>query len=231
MQLKTDRLLAYVNYSFTDATFQSGFVEAAGSNPQADANGNITIRPGNRLPGIPANLVKFGLQYKVTDAWTVGGTAVAQSGTYLFGDEANLNPKLPAYVVLNLNTSYQMTPHIQLFGLVQNVTDQKYYTYGTFSPITSVFLAQAPNATNPRSYSPAAPIGGFVGRAGYAVTVQGEPLVGQGSAPCQTSRSLNCTTGAALVKFGISPKISPPCCAAAAPNASANSKVSRVTTT
>jgi iron complex outermembrane receptor protein len=26
-----------------------------------------------------------------------------------------------------------------------------------------VFLAQAPNATNPRAYSPAAPIGGFGG--------------------------------------------------------------------
>ena len=163
VQFRSDRWLAYVNYSYTDATFQSGFVESAGSNPQADANGNLTIRPGNRLPGIPANLAKLGVQYRVTDTWTVGCTAVAQSGTYLFGDEANLNPKLPAYVVLNLNTSWQITPHIQLFGLVQNVTDQKYYTYGTFSPTTSVFLSQAPNATNPRSYSPAAPVGGFVG--------------------------------------------------------------------
>ena len=163
LQIKTDRLLAYINYSTIEATFQSGFVESAGNNPQADANGNIAVHPGNRLPGIPANLVKFGAQYRITDAWTVGGTAVAQSGTYLFGDDANLNPKLPAYVVLNLNTSYQVTPNIQLFALAQNVTDQKYYTYGTFSPTTSVFLSQAPNATNPRSYSPAAPVGGFVG--------------------------------------------------------------------
>ncbi len=163
LQLKTGRLLAYINYSYTDATFQTTFTESAGSNPQADANGNITVHPGDRLPGIPANLVKLGVQYKITDAWTVGGTAVAQSGTYLFGDEANLNPKLPAYAVLNLNTSYQVTPHIQIFGLLQNVTDQKYYTYGTFSPTSSVFLAQAPNASNPRSYSPAAPIGGFLG--------------------------------------------------------------------
>jgi outer membrane receptor protein involved in Fe transport len=163
VQLKTDRMLAYINYSYINATFQSGFVESAGSNPQADANGDITIRPGNRLPGIPANLVKLGVQYRITEAWTVGATSVAQSGTYLFGDAANLNPKLPAYAVLNLNTSYQVTPNIQIFGLLQNVTDQKYYTYGTFSPVGSVFLAQAPNATNPRSYNPAAPIGGFLG--------------------------------------------------------------------
>jgi hypothetical protein len=43
------------------------------------------------------------------------------------------------------------------------VTDQRYYTFGTFAPTSSVFLAQAPNATDPRSYSPAAPLGVFGG--------------------------------------------------------------------
>ena len=163
VQLKTPRWLAYVNYSYTDATYQSGFVESAGSNPQGDENGNITIRPGDRLPGVPANQIKFGAYYKVTDKWTVGAVGIYQSGQYLFGDPANLTPRLPGFVTLNLNTQYQLTPNIQLFGLVENVNDAKYYTYGTFSPTASVFLAQAPNATNPRSYSPAAPIGGYGG--------------------------------------------------------------------
>ena len=163
LQLTTGRWLASLNASFTAATFRTGFTEAAGSNPQADANGNITVRPGDRLPGIPAALLKLGVQYKITPDWTVGGTAVAQTGRYLFGDEANLTPQLPGFVVLNFNTSYQATPRIQIFGIVQNVTNQKYDTFGTFSPTASVFLAQAPNATNPRSYSPAAPVGGYVG--------------------------------------------------------------------
>jgi iron complex outermembrane recepter protein len=163
LQLRTSRWLAYISYAYIDATFQSGFTEAAGSNPAADADGNITVRPGARLPGIPANQVKFGGTYKVTDKWTVGAAAIAASGAYLFGDEANLTPKLPGYFTLDLNTSYQVTKNIQIFGLAQNVTGARYYTYGTFSPVGSVFLAQAPNATNPRSYSPAAPVGGFVG--------------------------------------------------------------------
>jgi iron complex outermembrane receptor protein len=163
LQLKTSRLLAYANYTYTDATYQSGFVEGGGSNPAADANGNLTVQPGARLPGIPAHQVKLGAQYQLTDKWTVGATGVYSSGAYLFGDEANLTPKLPSYFVMNLNTSYQVTPHVQLFGLVQNVTDQRYYTYGTFSPVGSVPIAQAPNATDPRSYSLAAPIGGFGG--------------------------------------------------------------------
>ncbi len=163
VQLKTPRWLAYVDYSYTDATYRSGFVESAGSNPAADANGNITVQPGNRLPGVPANQLKFGVYYKVTDKWTVGAVGVYQSGQYLFGDPANLTPRLPGFVTLNLNTQYQVTPSVQLFGIIENVNDAKYYTYGTFSPTSSIFLAQAPNATNPRAYSPAAPIGGYGG--------------------------------------------------------------------
>ncbi len=163
IQYKTPRWSAYLAYTYTDATYQSSFVEAAGSNPAADANGNISISPGNRLPGVPMHQGKLGLTYRVTDQWTVGAVAIAQSGQYLFGDQANLTPQLPGFVTLNLSTSYQLTPHIQLFASIENVTDEKYYTYGTFSPTTSIFLFQAPNATNPRAYSPAAPIGGFGG--------------------------------------------------------------------
>ncbi|WP_428486398.1 TonB-dependent receptor [Rhodopila sp.] len=163
IQFKTPRWSAYLAYSYTDATYQSGFVEAAGDNPAADASGNIAIRPGNRLPGVPAHQGKLGLTYHLTDQWTLGVFAIAQSGQYLFGDQANLTPKLPGFVTLNLSTSYQFTPHIQLFASAENVTNAKYYTYGTFSPTTAVFLAPAPNATNPRAYSPATPVGAFGG--------------------------------------------------------------------
>ena len=163
VQYKTPQWSAYLAYTYTNATFQSGFVEAAGSNPAADANGNITINPGAQLPGVPVDQVKFGVTYNVTDKWTVVATLIAQSGQYLVGDEANLTPRLPAFATLNLSTSYQLTPQIRFFASVENVTNEKYYTFGTFSPTTSVFLAQAPNATNPRAYSPAAPVGAFGG--------------------------------------------------------------------
>ncbi len=162
-RLSTGRWNIFANYSFTDATFQSGFMESSENNPAADANGNIQVSPGDRLPGIPSSVLKLGATYKITDKWIVGATGIAASGQYLFGDEANLTKKLPGYFVLNLNTSYQLTPHIQFFGLIQNALDAKYYTFGTFSPTSSIPITQAPGASNPRSYSLAAPVGGFGG--------------------------------------------------------------------
>ena len=163
VQLKTDRLLAWIAYSYISATFETGFTASSPNNPAADANGNIQIRPGNHLPGTPNNLLKLGADYNVTDAWTIGGTGIAASGQYLFADEANLTPKTPTYFVLNLHTSYQVNKNLQLFGQIENAFNAKYYTFGTFSPTSSVFIAQVPGATNPRSYSPAAPIAGTVG--------------------------------------------------------------------
>ncbi len=157
------RWQVYVDYSYTDATYRSGYVESAGSNPAADANGNITIMAGDRLPGVAPNQVKFGASLQVTDAWLIGGSGLYQSGQYLFGDEANLTPRLPGFVSANLYTRYQITPRLQLFGQIQNIGNARYYTYGTFAPTSAVFLSQAPNATSPRSYAPAAPIGGFGG--------------------------------------------------------------------
>jgi outer membrane receptor protein involved in Fe transport len=155
----------YASYSRTNATFGTSFIEQS-NNPDADANGNITVEKGDHLPGIPENLFKFGADYDVTRQWTVGFTANAESATFLYGDEANLTAPLPGYFTADINTSYQITPLVQVFASVENVTDTKYYEYGTFSPTGlggGVYVAQAPDYSNPRSYSIAAPIGGIGG--------------------------------------------------------------------
>ena len=157
------RWTAWAGYTYTNATFQSTFSEFSPENPGADANGNILVQSGNRLPGIPTHLLKLGVQYKATEAWTIGATGVAASSQFLFGDEANLNKPLPGYFVLGFNTSYQITPNIQLFGTIQNVLNERYYIYGTFSPTSSITFLGAPGTSNPRSYNIAAPVSGFAG--------------------------------------------------------------------
>jgi iron complex outermembrane receptor protein len=163
ISLRQGGLLAYLDYAYTEATFQSGFAVGSQNNPFADANGLTQVRPGNVIPGVPTQRLKFGVQYQVTPEWTVGTSGIASSGRYLQGDAANLNAKTGAYVVLNLNTAYQVTQNIQVFGLVQNVTDAKYATFGGFSPVGLVPIVQAPGATNTRSLVPGAPVAGFGG--------------------------------------------------------------------
>ncbi len=157
------KLTTSLEYSYIEATFQSPFTLDSSLNPDADANGQIHVVPGDRLPGIPAQQLKASVYYRITPKWTVGANAVASTGEVLFGDEANLTPRTGSYFVLNLNTQYQLTPHIQLFGIVDNVTDAKYATYGTFSQTSAVPIAQAPAATNPRALDPGAPVAGYGG--------------------------------------------------------------------
>jgi outer membrane receptor protein involved in Fe transport len=163
LRLTTERWLAYVNYSFIEATFQGTFVEASGNNPAADLNGNITVQPGSRLPGIPTHQLKVGAYYKATDKWTLGANLVAASSVYLVGDEANLVAPLPPWATLDLTTTYQLLPNVQLFAWARNVTNSWYYNFGTFSPTSSVAIAQAPGATATPSYSLAAPTTVFGG--------------------------------------------------------------------
>lgn len=157
------RLHAWANYAFTDATFQSPLTLNSPLNPAANAAGQIHVAPGNHLPGVPAQRFKFGASYAVTKAWTVGFSGLVSSGQYLFGDEANLTPKTNPYVVVTFNSSYQVTPAVQVFGLVQNLFNVRYETYGTFSPTDLVPYAKAPGATNTRSLAPAAPIAAYGG--------------------------------------------------------------------
>jgi iron complex outermembrane recepter protein len=163
LHFNSDRWTAWASYTYTNATFQSAFAESSPENPGADANGDIQVQAGDRLPGIPTHMLKLGVQYKITDAWTVGATGIAASSQYLFGDEANLAKTMPGYFVLNLNTSYKVTRNIEIFALLQNVLDARYYVYGTFSPTSSLQFYPAPGATDTRSFNIAAPIAGFAG--------------------------------------------------------------------
>jgi iron complex outermembrane recepter protein len=73
---------------------------------------------------------------------------------------SNRNPKIPAYYVVNLRTSYQVTRNCELFGRIQNLFDQHYYTYGTFFDTGSV---PSLHLSDPRTLSPAQPLSAYAG--------------------------------------------------------------------
>ena len=90
---------AFVEYAYTDATFQSPLTLNSPENPFAtpdpadDENGLIFVTPGDKLPGIPAHSLKVGFNWNVTPEWQVGLTARMASGKYLVGDEFEPQPE------------------------------------------------------------------------------------------------------------------------------------------
>jgi iron complex outermembrane receptor protein len=152
----------FATYSLVDATFRNTLTLDSPNNPLAD-NGEITVRPGNHLPGVPRHRFKAGVDYTVWDGWTVGADMVAVSGQYLVGDESNLNPKLLGYWVANLHTTYKVSKQVEVFGQVRNVFDKRYYTAGSFFEVDAIpFLG----LTDPRTVSPGAPRAFYAGLRG-----------------------------------------------------------------
>lgn len=147
-----------VGYALTEATFQSPLLLNSGNNPQADANGQEQVEPGDRIPGIPRHRVNLAVDYDPLPSWTVGVTAIAQSSAFRFGDEANLTAPLAGYTVVDLDTSYRIGDRVTLFALVNNVLDRHFYTYGTFGPVGDVPWPNVPGGvTDPRTASPGQP--------------------------------------------------------------------------
>jgi iron complex outermembrane receptor protein len=158
-------LSAYVNYAFIDATYQFAAALSSPNNPFADAAGEVFVRPGDHIPGIPRHQVKFGGDYAFTPKFKLGVDVLIAGAQYFVGDNANQNPQLPLYWVANLHASYQVDEHFQFFGLINNLFNNRNATYGTFFD-TGTGAQQAspiPFTSDPRTVTPLQPISFYGG--------------------------------------------------------------------
>jgi iron complex outermembrane receptor protein len=165
-----EKVSAYLQYSYLNATFRSAFLEPSPANPFQDANGNIQVNVGGVLPLIPKNRVKLGADVVVLPNWSIGGTWSYVGPSFYRGDEANLYSELPGYSVASLRTSYQFGKHVQVFANIQNLFDRHYSTYGILGDPTGVGAPGVPAAgvfgdpdVDPRFQSPAMPRAYFSG--------------------------------------------------------------------
>jgi iron complex outermembrane receptor protein len=111
---------------------------------------------------MPRNTVKAGVDWAVTDKWHVGADMVAASGQVVFGNENGALPQIPGYAVFGVHTSYQVGRQLQLYGLIQNIFDQRYYTSSALFDVTS-FPNAAPFLTNPTSLGSGKPFAIYAG--------------------------------------------------------------------
>jgi len=149
-------LRLHAGYAFTDATFRTPFALNSPDNPSAGDDGQIAVLRGDRLPGVPRHRALLSADYQ-RQRWSAGADVQVASGQYLFGDEANLQPRTRAYATANARASVKLLDRLTLVGEITNLFDRHYATYGTFTETDQVFMREAPEASDPRSLSPGAP--------------------------------------------------------------------------
>jgi outer membrane receptor protein involved in Fe transport len=155
-----DRWRFNANYTFLDATFQNGFLVSSPNNPSADADGNIQVGKGDRIPLLPRHSLKLGADVDVLNDVTVGADMQLTSNRVFRGDEANLNSKLGGFAVFNLRGEYRVHKNLSLFGRLDNVFDRKFKNFGMYGEADNVL---GDSFTDRRFVGVGAPRAGWVG--------------------------------------------------------------------
>ncbi len=126
------------SYTYLDATFQSNETINAEANSSADANGNIDIHPGNRMPLIPRHIFKAHADWRINSSWSMGLGMLSVSSSLARGNENGQHQadgshylgsgKSAGYTIFDLNAKYRATQQLSFFVQVNNLFDKKYST-------------------------------------------------------------------------------------------------------
>ncbi|MFM9153714.1 MAG: TonB-dependent receptor, partial [Methylocystis sp.] len=157
-----ERTSAYINYSITDAYMNSQNYLPSPGNPIAQAIGanSVQVNPGAQLPSIANHRFKTGIDYSVTKKWKIGGDFVYATGPYLGGDWANQFGTLSPYGLLNLRTSYNFLPNVQMYALIENVTNTRSRNFGSLFETNEIPFM---NYSSPKMGSVGPPTAFFAG--------------------------------------------------------------------
>lgn len=142
-----------LRYGYLDATYQSAFTSRSPANTSADSGGNIQVRPGHQIPGIPRHTLKLRLEHAVNSQWSLGMSLLGASGIFARGDENNqdANGQVAGYAVVNLDTRLRFSKRIELFARINNVFDRSYANFGTLGRNVFTGANNSFDGLNPRN--------------------------------------------------------------------------------
>lgn len=146
-------LRGWLRYGFVHATFESGATFLSPHHPEADADGRIAVRRGDRLPNLPRHALRAGLWWDVLDAWAVGADASLVSGRFHQGDEANALGAVPGYAIFGIETRLRLAERLHLTFRVDNLLDREYAVAGALGDAEEVL----PGFDDPRFQTPGRP--------------------------------------------------------------------------
>lgn len=154
----------FIAYSYLEATFEDDFNVLSPNHPFANDDGEISVRNGDRIPGLPEHSLKLGADYYINEKLSVGFDVRYSSDQVLRGDESNQVDELDGYAVVNIRGRYRFNNNVEFFARINNLFDADYENFGLLGEEPSeVDVPLFENFSNPRFVGPGAPLAGFVG--------------------------------------------------------------------
>ena len=118
-----------INYTFTEATFQSAF----------NISATKTIMPGNTIPLVPKNRLSVTGNVHPSEGMTLSLIGLYVGSQFYLNDETNVQPKLPSYFLLNVRLANERPVpggRLTAFLMLNNILNQKFSTSGTIASNT-----------------------------------------------------------------------------------------------
>lgn len=157
--LLAQRLSWFANYTRLQAEFRENFRVLSPNNPAAQ-DGEISVRAGARIPGVPEHILVAGATLELGAGFSVGADMKYQSNQYLRGDEANVSAPLSGYTTFNAGAEWTINSNVTLFAQIENLLDSEHATFGLYGAASEVL---GDEFNDPRFISPAAPFSAWVG--------------------------------------------------------------------
>ena len=123
----TSHWKGFLHYTLTHATLRSG------------------AHKGRLIPMVPRNRLHAGMSADLRGKWWLSLNAILVGEQFLIGDEANAQPPLDRYLIVNGRVSYLSGPW-EAFLVVRNLLDREFNVRGIFIGGSS-FYTPAPGLT------------------------------------------------------------------------------------
>ncbi|MDG2139890.1 MAG: TonB-dependent receptor [Gammaproteobacteria bacterium] len=153
-----------LSYSNVNASFEDNFSALSPNHNFADDEGEIQVRSGDQIPGIPKHQFKFLGNYELSDDLFIGFDITRNSNQFLRGDESNQMDEIDGYTVANLRLRYEISEDLRIFASVQNLFDQEFETFGLLGEEPNELeVPIIENLKKPIFLGAAAPRAGYIG--------------------------------------------------------------------
>ncbi len=144
----------FANYTYLEATFESEATVVNLSNSSSikktEKANTYDIEKGDFMPGVPKHALRAGIDVDITPSFTIGLNLIAQSSSFVRGNENNKHQpggndsvvdrmqnrdyvgkgKIPGFAILNLDASYKLGGNFLVFLRVENLLDTDYVNAG-----------------------------------------------------------------------------------------------------